>query len=78
MPQDYRFPHHALIVWHLAIDARKDTQALIETLPRGYGEDARQLRRSCCAVGKLITEGASASRSRRQATPLRGSPGRGR
>jgi four helix bundle protein len=55
----YSFPHRKLAAWHLAREARQLTYQLISDLPSGYGEDARQLRRSSGAVPKLVAEGAN-------------------
>ncbi len=54
-----QFPHQKLDAWHLSRDARRRTARLLAALPRGYGDDARQLRRSSQAVPKLIAEGAN-------------------
>lgn len=56
---DTQFPHQRLDAWHIACEARALTLGLLKTLPTGFGEDARQLRRSAGAVPKLIAEGAS-------------------
>jgi four helix bundle protein len=53
----FQFPHQKLIVWHLAREARRLTLLLLAELPAGYGEDARQIRRSAGATPKLIAEG---------------------
>ncbi len=53
------FPHQRLDAWHIARDARRLTFELLRALPQGFGEDARQLRRSSGAVPKLIAEGAN-------------------
>lgn len=45
--------------WHLSREARRLTFDLLTNLPRGFGEDASQLRRSSGAVPKLIAEGAN-------------------
>jgi four helix bundle protein len=55
----YTFPHHRLDAWHISCQARRLTRTLLTDLPRGYADDARQLRRSSQAVPKLIAEGAS-------------------
>ena len=53
-----RFPHQRLDAFTLALDARRATWRLLERVPRGYGDDRRQLKRSSQAVPKLIAEGA--------------------
>jgi len=57
--QTFQFPHQKLDAWHLAREARQLTLQLLTTLPKGFGDDARQLRRSSGAVPKLIAEGAN-------------------
>ena len=57
--QTPQFPHQRLDAWHLSREARRLTFDLLTDLPRGFGEDARQLRRSSGAVPKLIAEGAN-------------------
>ena len=54
-----QFPHQRLDAWHLSREARRLTFDLLVGLPRGFGEDASQLRRSSGAVPKLIAEGAN-------------------
>jgi len=54
----YQFPHQKLDAWHLAREARRLTLELLAELPPGFGEDARQIRRSSGATPKLIAEGA--------------------
>ena len=51
------FPHRKLLAWRLAKEARLSTLDLLATLPRGYGDDARQARRSSGGVVRLIAEG---------------------
>lgn len=55
----YTFPHQRLAAWHISCRARRLTHPLVVRLPRGFAEDARQLRRSSQAVPKLIAEGAN-------------------
>jgi len=57
--QTAQFPHQKLDAWHLSREARKLTFQLLDTLPTGFGDDNRQLRRSSGAVPKLIAEGAN-------------------
>ena len=57
--QTHQFPHQRLDAWRLSREARRLTFALLTTLPKGFGDDARQLRRSSGAVPKLIAEGAN-------------------
>ena len=57
--QTPQFPHQRLDAWHLSREARKLTFQLLDTLPKGFGDDNRQLRRSSGAVPKLIAEGAN-------------------
>ena len=54
-----RFPHQRLDAWHLACEARRLTLELVDSLPKGFGEDARQIRRASGAVPKLVAEGAN-------------------
>ena len=55
----FQFPHQRLDAWHLSREARRLTFQLLDTLPKGFGDDNRQLRRSSGAVPKLIAEGAN-------------------
>ncbi len=57
--QTSHFPHQRLDAWHLSREARRLTFELLNTLPKGFADDARQLRRSSGAVPKLIAEGAN-------------------
>jgi len=57
--QTFQFPHQRLDSWHISREARRLTLQLLSTLPKGFGDDARQLRRSSGAVPKLIAEGAN-------------------
>ena len=50
---EHAFPHERLDAWHIA-----RSRALIENLPRAYGNDAKQIRASAGAVPRLIAEGA--------------------
>ena len=53
------FPHQRLDAWHLSRQARQQTLALLAGVPRGFGDDVRQIRRSSQAIPKLIAEGAN-------------------
>ena len=53
------FPHQRLDAWHLSRQARKQTLALLAGVPRGFGDDVRQIRKSSQAIPKLIAEGAN-------------------
>jgi len=53
------FPHERLDAWKLAVAARCATWKLLDAVPRGYGEDLGQLRRSSQSAPKLIAEGAN-------------------
>ena len=56
-PSHHTFPHRKLLAWQLAKEARKATLDLLGKLPRGFGDDARQGRRSSGGVVRLIAEG---------------------
>jgi len=54
---EHTFPHQRLDAWHVCREARRRTYELLTDLPAGYGEDARQLRRSAGGALRLIAEG---------------------
>jgi four helix bundle protein len=55
--QTHTFPHRKLDAWKLAKQARRQTLDLLGHLPTGFGDDARQARRSSGGVVRLIAEG---------------------
>ena len=52
------FPHEKLDAFHLARDAYVQILKLVETVPRGFGDDTRQLRKAAGSVVRNICEGA--------------------
>lgn len=53
------FPHARLDAWRISRRARHETRALLVGLPKGYGNDAKQIRDAAGAVPRLIAEGAN-------------------
>ena len=54
----YPFPHERLDAWHVARDARKTALKFTSTLPKGFGDEARQINKAAASVVRNICEGA--------------------
>ncbi len=52
------FPHERLDAWHRAREARRLAMAFTESLPRGFGDEARQVNNAAASVVRNICEGA--------------------
>ena len=50
--------HERLDVYHCAIDFLAFTYSIVDTIPRGYGSLADQLKRAAISIPLNITEGA--------------------
>ncbi|MDP6947376.1 MAG: four helix bundle protein, partial [Myxococcota bacterium] len=59
MTSTYRFPHERLDAWHIARQARKAAFDYSETLPGGFGDEARQINKAAASVVRNICEGAN-------------------
>ncbi len=55
----YGFPHERLDAWHLARKARRTALLYTQTLPLGFGDEARQINNAAASVGRNICEGAN-------------------
>lgn len=54
----YPFPHERLDAWTLACEARKLALAFTDSLPTGFGDEARQINNAAASVVRNICEGA--------------------
>ena len=57
--QPFPFPHERLDAWHLARQARQVALKFTASLPRGFGDEARQINKAAASVVRNISEGAS-------------------
>ena len=57
--QHFPFPHERLDAWHLARQARQVALKFTASLPRGFGDEARQINKAAASVVRNISEGAS-------------------
>ena len=62
-----RFPHHALDVYRVALEALVLADSVAKDLPRGYGPLADQLRRASQSAFLQVAEGAARSGADRAA-----------
>jgi len=55
----FPFPHERLDAWHLARRARQVALRFTASLPKGFGDEARQINKAAASVVRNISEGAS-------------------
>jgi four helix bundle protein len=55
----WRFDHHRLDAWHVALEALVRGEAIVKALPRGYGTLGDQLRRALSGAFTQTTEAAA-------------------
>ena len=52
------FPHERLVAWQVAREARLAALHFTRTLPRGYGDERRQINNAAASVVRNLCEGA--------------------
>ena len=56
---EFTFPHERLDCWHVARQARVVALRFTQSLPTGFGDEARQINKAAASVVRNIAEGAS-------------------